>query len=762
MANDMRKRGWLLALASGALLILLLVLVFLFVFKQKEEQDEKLEPRLLSAEVFGDRTIQVTFQGHLEEVDAGDFVIAASTRTWDDLNNELNEEIAITGVKALHVGRNKTAVILELDASLHTDGTLKREVYRGMLPLLTAEKYYSYDMNMNMVKADRLLTWQTPAGGWDQGLHEQPDPKDEKKVLIDRAWDGVEPRSRWRDAQDQEAGTLANGATVNEMILLAKVYRETGDRRYKEALLQALDYLLAMQYPQGGWPLVYPLMGNEADLVTFEGEAMIRAMRLLTMVHEGRYPFDYAWLDAGRKEQIQAALNKGLEFILQSQLQVEEQLAGWAKRYDPETLQPVSTSAEASDAISLRETIDIVKYLMSIEAKTPTVHTALEGALHFLKQVDAADEEVQQSIVKLVHIAETTGYYEDQVYVRYVGAGQGDAETLVRVASQEPSLQRPELQPIAENRYAQQVEDELIALDEIEAEKILIVAQDESGDYSDVQSAVDAVPEHNTEPVTIYIKKGIYKQKVVVPKTKPYITFIGESKYQTVLTHLEITGTGFNGNSTIIEADDFTAKNLTFANEAGAIGTAAAVEVRGDRGFFDGVRFIGYQDTLYINSKNGGRFYFRNCYIEGAVDFIYGPGTAFFDHCVIFNKRSEGYITAASTPQEQRYGLIFYHCTITGYPWVKNVYFGRPWRDYANAVFLYSWIDEGMINLQGWHNWGSTEKEKTARYYEYASYGPGANIRFRAKWVKQLTREEAAEYTLEHVLAGDDGWNPLN
>jgi len=126
----------------------------------------------------------------------------------------------------------------------------------------------------------------------------------------------------------------------------------------------------------------------------------------------------------------------------------------------------------------------------------------------------------------------------------------------------------------------------------------------------------------------------------------------------------------------------------------------------------------------------------------------------------LFLTRSGGYITAASTPQDQEVGLVFSNCRIVGYPWVENVYFGRPWREYANDVFLHTWIDEGKIHLAGWHNWGSPDKEKTARYMEYGSYGPGANIRYRAKWTKQLSREEAVRYTPEYVLGGQDGWAP--
>jgi len=539
-----------------------------------------------------------------------------------------------------------------------------------MLPMLTAANYYCDDMNVNMVIADRLLTWQTDGGGWGKDIHNRPDPKNDQKVLIDRAWDAKEPRSRIVDQSGNETGTLENGATVNEMILLAKVYRETGDRRYKDALVKAVDYLLDMQYANGGWPLTYPLLGNDTDRITFDGAAMIRAMKILSLIERTEYPFDYVLLDAVREQKLKESLQRGFKFI-------ECTLTAWGKHHDPETDIP--------------------------------------------------------------------NHDEDRVYGEAVSTN---------------SQNNGQLKVVPENRYAEQVENKIIPLADITADTLIVVAKDGSGDYVDVQAAIDAVPADNTKPVAIYIKEGLYHQKLVIPKNKPMITLVGENKFRTILTYLDITGTGFNGGSTIVEADDFTALNLTFANEAGAIGTAAALEVRGDRGYFEGVRLLGYQDTLYLNSKQGGRFYFHDCYIEGPVDFIYGPATAFLENCVIFNKRSGGYITAASTPKEQKYGIIFLNCTITGYPWVKDVYFGRPWRDYANDVFLHSLIEEGVIHPQGWHNWGSLDKEQTARYREYGSYGPGADIRLRANWTKQLSSDEAMEYTAKNILSGKDGWAP--
>ncbi|WP_224721618.1 pectinesterase family protein [Paenibacillus vietnamensis] len=288
--------------------------------------------------------------------------------------------------------------------------------------------------------------------------------------------------------------------------------------------------------------------------------------------------------------------------------------------------------------------------------------------------------------------------------------------------------------------------------------EVIVVAKDGTGMFASVQAAVDSIPEGNTDRKVIYIRNGIYEEQVTVPKTKQAISFIGESKEDTIITYTGITGTGFNERATAVESDDFTAENLTFANGAGSQGVAVALDLQGDRAYFNNVRMIGYQDTFFVNNS-GKRVYVENSYIEGAVDFIYGPGIAVFDRSVIHNVRSGGYVTAASTPESQTYGFLFINSKITGTDGIGDVYLGRPWRPFAQVLFMNTEM-EGIVHDKGWNNWGRPDNEKTARYYEFNNSGPGAAAEARAAWSKQLTPEEANLYTIPLMMKGTDGWDP--
>jgi pectinesterase len=293
----------------------------------------------------------------------------------------------------------------------------------------------------------------------------------------------------------------------------------------------------------------------------------------------------------------------------------------------------------------------------------------------------------------------------------------------------------------------------------------ITVRLDGSGDFSSVQSAVDSVAKGASETVVIRIAPGVYKERVIIPKSKPLIRFAGEDAEKTVLTYdLSARMPGPDGQeigtfktpSVIIEADDFVAENITFENSAGAVGQALAIAVLGDRAVFRKCRFLGWQDTIYDQS---GRHYYEDCYIAGHCDFIFGGGTAFFERCRIHCLEGS-FITAASTPAHEPYGYVFSNCTITGEPARPKTYLGRPWRDYANVIFLNTQM-EGIIRPEGWHNWSNPEREKTARYAEFNSTGAGANPAGRVSWSRQLTAEEAGRITPQEVLRGTDGWNPV-
>jgi len=294
--------------------------------------------------------------------------------------------------------------------------------------------------------------------------------------------------------------------------------------------------------------------------------------------------------------------------------------------------------------------------------------------------------------------------------------------------------------------------------------KIITVAQDDSGDYKTVQAAFDAIPSGNKKPVTIHIKKGIYKERLVLDTRKDFVTLLGEDKNTTVLTYDNHTGVRLPNGDTVntwtsasffIYANDFKAENLTFQNTAGfTAGQAVAVFANGDRLTFINCNFTGFQDVLFC-SGSGSRQYYKDCYIEGTTDFIFGPATAVFKNCHIHSKKNS-HVTAASTPREIKFGFVLMDCRLTADSSIHKVSLGRPWTPYASVTYLRCDIGEHIIP-EGWNNWRNSANEQTARYAEYKNTGPGSLPAGRVKWIRQLSDEEAKNYTLKNIF-GD--WDP--
>lgn len=290
------------------------------------------------------------------------------------------------------------------------------------------------------------------------------------------------------------------------------------------------------------------------------------------------------------------------------------------------------------------------------------------------------------------------------------------------------------------------------------------VAQDGTGEFKTVQAAFNAIPANNKKPVTIRVKNGIYKEKLLLDSGKSFVTLVGEDKFNTILTYDDHNGKRSpKGDlintrtswSFLVKADDFIARNITFQNDAGFnAGQAVAIESDGDKAIFDNCRFIGFQDVLFTNSDNS-RQYFRHCYIEGTTDFIFGSATAWFEKCHIHSKKNS-HVTAASTPPEKKYGYVFNECILTGDTSLHNVSLGRPWQQHAAVAYIRCFIGE-HIKPEGWNNWNNPANEKTARYVEYKNYGPSADPRKRVPWIRQLTDEEIKGYTLKNIFGT---WNP--
>ena len=291
----------------------------------------------------------------------------------------------------------------------------------------------------------------------------------------------------------------------------------------------------------------------------------------------------------------------------------------------------------------------------------------------------------------------------------------------------------------------------------------LVVSRDGTGDFRTLQEAVESARAFMDYTVTIYVKNGVYKEKVIVPSWVENIDIIGEDRDKSIITyddHANINKMGtFRTYTVKVEGSDITFKNLTIENNAAQLGQAVALHTEGDRLKFINCRILGNQDTIYTGAKFT-RLYFKDCYIDGTTDFIFGPSTALFENCMIHSKRNS-YVTAASTPKEAKYGYIFKHCKLTAEPGVDKVYLGRPWRPYAYTLFIECELGKHIVPA-GWHNWGKQSNEETARYMEYKNTGEGANVSERVAWSKQLTKKEAEAVTVDAIFGTQSNWNPID
>lgn len=306
-----------------------------------------------------------------------------------------------------------------------------------------------------------------------------------------------------------------------------------------------------------------------------------------------------------------------------------------------------------------------------------------------------------------------------------------------------------------------------------------IVAQDGTGNYATVQAAIDAAPTSRTTPYIIYIKNGKYREKINIPATKPFIQLVGEDVGKVILTYddyaskmtscYNTVGTQ-NSASFTINAIDFAAFNITFQNSYGEGSQAVAVLVNADRAVFYNCRFLGNQDTLYLKGGGTPRNYFKNCYIDGNVDFIFGSSVAIFDSCVVYAKSrstaGSSYITAPNTPFGQSYGFIFRDCEFPNNTGATLYYLSRPWPSPSPSgtqqkVVLLSCLLSSHINAAGWSIWDANtitsnlyNAEYNSRYFNRLP----VDVSQRVAWSYQITQADSATYTFSNVFST---WNPL-
>ncbi len=313
-----------------------------------------------------------------------------------------------------------------------------------------------------------------------------------------------------------------------------------------------------------------------------------------------------------------------------------------------------------------------------------------------------------------------------------------------------------------------------------------VIAADGSGDYTTVQAAIDAAPAQRGTPWLIFVKEGLYFEHINIPASKPYLYFIGQDRDKVKFSHDRLCGgenaySTSDGASVVVNSANCFFENISFINAYGhekqSGPQALALNTQGDRIVFNNCAMYSYQDTWITTSTGNNRCYAKNCFIEGAVDYIYNSGNYYFDHCTHWiNRTNGGYIVAPSHTLDVKWGYVFMNNTITapGTPSETSVWLGRPWHNNPKTVWINT-IAEVTIPAEGWYETMGGLPYLWAEYNTMNAKGEPLDLsKRRTKYYKTvdgekvwgesqtavLTAEQAAQYTIENVLGGDDNWQP--
>ncbi|KAF2515587.1 pectate lyase [Flavobacterium foetidum] len=613
--------------------------------------------------------------------------------------------------------------------------------------------------------AENVLLYQRDIGGWPKNIQMQQELSEkQQKDLLALKNTAVET-------------TTDNSATTQEMLFMSKMYEQTKDERYKESFLKGLNYLLEAQYANGGWPQFYPLKKGYYTHITYNDDSMVSILNVIKNIAQET---NYYSVKPSQEviDKCKKAFDKGIDCILKTQYKQNGVLTAWCAQHDEVTLLPAKARAFELVSLSGHESARITLLLMSIDKPSPEVITAVKSAVAWFEKTKITNLEEKKvlndagKIIDKKMIPVTNGA---PIWARFM-----DLESNEPFFCDRDGIRKKSIDEIGSERrngyswYSEAPREVLkkfpdwavkngtkVSTSDKKNVTLITVAQDGSGDFTKIQDAIYACPAFPYEKVTIFVKNGTYNEKVRIPEWNTNVILKGESKENTIITFDDnFSKIALGRNSTfytytvLVEGDDCAVLNLTIKNASGDRGQAIALSVVANRVKVSNCNLLGNQDTLYLSGKDAKQ-YFKDCYIEGTTDFIFGSATAVFEDCIIHSIKSS-YITAASTPQGTPYGFVFKECKLTSNPEAKAVYLGRPWRIYAKTVYINCEMGK-QIKAEGWENWSKPEAEKNSFYAEYNCKGEGFQPANRVKWSHQLSKKQAEQYSTEKILSDKSG-----
>lgn len=630
--------------------------------------------------------------------------------------------------------------------------------------LVTSEDSQWFGTNDAIAVADNVLLFQKNIGGWPKNFQPQRFTlEDKKKFELEK--------------DDPIGATIDNGATTQEMIYLSKVFQQTNEEKYRTGFLKGLDYLLKAQYESGGWPQFYPLRKGYYTHITYNDDAMYNVMRLLQDIYDSEV-YNHLRIPKGSQDAAKMAFTKGIDCILKTQYIQDGKLTVWCAQHDEHTFLPAKARAYELPSLSGKESVKIVQLLMSIKNPDSAVVKAVTAAKEWFEKSMIKGLQIERSYNEKGKVSSKKVFYDSlagPLWGRFM-----ELEDNRAFFSDRDGIKKYNLSEIGSERrngyrwytdeplkilrdypkWKASLEDKKKKLKKVNIYN-LVVAKDGSGDFETLQDAIDAAKGFPDKPVTIKVKNGVYNEKVEVYEWNTHMSIIGEDRQKTIITfddYFDKLNLGRNSTfhtpTFLIQGNDFFAKNLTIKNTAGDVGQAVALAINANRVKIENCTITGNQDTVYVTGE-GFKQYFKDCYIEGTTDFIFGQATTLFENCEIHSK-SNSFITAASTPAGMEYGYVFKNCQLTAEENLNKVYLGRPWRTYAKTVFIGCEIGS-HISPEGWDNWNNKKAEKKSFYAEYNNTGPGSSTSKRVIWSHQLTKKQARKYSIKNIL-GDILW----